>query len=372
MGIGQAFKLPSSPLLQFTSSSFGADPEGFLVGAGNKVVCPETVGIKPGGQRLAADGAQLELHLIPGSCRAYVVDDLRRALWEARGTASGGLSFRIPAAIRTPAASRRAFPPSALTCGCEPDWSAYTLKNNLSNPPDFHHHPWRYGGGHIHVGCGTRTREWYPLMVLAWDTTAGLLDVMASPDPVLSAKRRKLFGKAGSFREQKWGVEYRVLENTWLRSPKLFYAHTSLMRITMRLLSTTAGSALCSALIQRLGHSVREAINECDQSAARGLWSIIATELEPLCIQNASHSSPQEGKRRIFSVEPLLSKYPELLDKHILPKLQPWSEEPDWRAWALDTTPPQFETMSTTHAGFCKGGLDEYMPHYKELEYFRD
>lgn len=359
MGIGPTFKLPSSspPYLR----SFGADPEGFLVDSAGRICCPEAFGIKPEGSKLlSADGAQLELHPMAGTCRAYVTDSLRVALFQAKGAAhSQNVTFKIPAAVRTPAMHRKVFSPSALVCGCEPDWSAYTLKNTLSNPPDFRRHPWRYGGGHIHVGLDKRT-EWFPAIVLMWDMTAGLFDVIAAPDPLVSARRRRLFGKAGSFREQPWGIEYRTPENSWLRSPKLFYAHTSLVKRALELLGTDQGRALCSKLIPKYGRSVQEIINSCDQKAARVLWADIAPQLEAL----GGGRNPSTGL--FYSMESWISEYPKLLDKYILPNLQPWSEEPDWGAWRLDEENPVFGTINVVHAGFCRGGLDEYLEYYDE------
>lgn len=99
--------------------------------------------------------------------------------------------------------------PQACHFGCEPDFNAYTKSVNRKpkGPPTL-----RSAGGHIHI-----------------ETSLDILEVVKAMDLFFSCPmikydkdvdRRKLYGKAGAFREKSYGVEYRTPSNFWCSDDK--------------------------------------------------------------------------------------------------------------------------------------------------------
>lgn len=70
---------------------------------------------------------------------------------------------------------------------------------------------------HIHVGYpNTNVEE--SLSIVKWmDVFLGVPSLLLDPDE----ERRKLYGKAGCFRLQPWGVEYRVLSSYMMSDDNL-------------------------------------------------------------------------------------------------------------------------------------------------------
>lgn len=108
-------------------------------------------------------------------------------------------------------------PKENLELGCEPDYNAYTGKENPR--PDAEGKCFRTAAGHIHIGWTEGVDPTDPghmeaccLLTKALDTTIGLVSVvMEGPN-----KRRDLYGKAGAFRPKSYGMEYRVPSNWWI------------------------------------------------------------------------------------------------------------------------------------------------------------
>jgi hypothetical protein len=97
----------------------------------------------------------------------------------------------------------------ALEFGCEPDSNVYLRKNNL--PPESTTNL-RCCGGHVHVGYNNPNQETSEHIIRALDITLGLDSVILDKD----TERKKLYGKAGTFRFKDYGVEYRTLSNFWI------------------------------------------------------------------------------------------------------------------------------------------------------------
>lgn len=97
----------------------------------------------------------------------------------------------------------------AKTFGCDPDFNAYTLMQNRSCDANTN---LRSAGGHIHVGYKDPNFEDNIRLVKAMDLFLGLPSLLLDTD----TERRKMYGKAGAFREKSYGMEYRVLSNFWI------------------------------------------------------------------------------------------------------------------------------------------------------------
>jgi len=99
----------------------------------------------------------------------------------------------------------------ALVFGCEPDFSAWSLMENVNpmvrlkdlNPG------LRSCGGHIHVGAKVDHVQ----LVRLLDLHLGVPSVILDKDK----ERRKLYGRAGAHRKKPYGVEYRALSNFWIK-----------------------------------------------------------------------------------------------------------------------------------------------------------
>jgi hypothetical protein len=111
-------------------------------------------------------------------------------------------------------------PANVKILGCDPDWNANTGKVNPKPPGD---KPMRTGAGHIHIGFLENELE-YPEETEHFNSCCDLvqrLDYVLFPQSMLwdgDNTRRKMYGEPGSFRPKKYGLEYRVLSNAWLRN----------------------------------------------------------------------------------------------------------------------------------------------------------
>ena len=96
--------------------------------------------------------------------------------------------------------------------GCDPDFSCYTEKQNptpaLLNPY------LRSAGCHFHLGYANPSVAKGIELIKYMDMFLGIPSILMDTD----IDRRNLYGKAGSYRFQKWGVEYRVLSSYFISS----------------------------------------------------------------------------------------------------------------------------------------------------------
>lgn len=248
---------PTRPLL-------GSDPEIVLVSSKTGkmrragMFLPETLDPKNVASyshqkqgKIHIDGMLAELNPEPVHCREWVLDRLRvclMSIYEALESKDVDLSAK--AVIHIPKITREKASKEELELGCEPDYNAYTGKANIL-PINAEQKSFRTGGGHIHLsknsnsgrfekygndfipnhskvvfGVKGRKREivdtYEPIieeLVTVLDYMCGLPCVILDEDD--AAKRRKLYGQAGSYRIPEHGIEYRVLSNFWMRHPAL-------------------------------------------------------------------------------------------------------------------------------------------------------
>lgn len=112
-------------------------------------------------------------------------------------------------------------PEEARILGCEPDFNAYTGREN---PKPEAETPFRTGAGHIHVGFTKVNDPRSASHMQDCRLLAAVMDnVLAVPSILFDDdnERRTLYGKAGAFRPKTYGMEYRTLSNKWLSDPKL-------------------------------------------------------------------------------------------------------------------------------------------------------
>lgn len=106
---------------------------------------------------------------------------------------------------------------NAQTFGCEPDFNAYTGRENAA--PASSDKTLRSGGGHIHIGYADPEESTNRTIIRAMDLFLSIPLVITEPDN----KRKELYGKAGCYRPKKYGVEYRTISNYYCNSRKMIY-----------------------------------------------------------------------------------------------------------------------------------------------------
>ena len=107
--------------------------------------------------------------------------------------------------------------PQARLFGCDPDFNCYTMKENRR--PRLRNPNFRSAGFHIHIGYDNHNLKTSVQLVKYLDLFLGVPSILFDTD----TSRRSLYGKAGCFRLQPWGVEYRVLSSKMLDYSDMVY-----------------------------------------------------------------------------------------------------------------------------------------------------
>ncbi len=168
----------------------------------------------------------------------------------------------------------------AMQFGCDPDWNAYGDRDipQPRPPVDPAIYPYRHAGGHIHVGdvyykkkssTSYFTDETYDKVELIklLDLLVGVPSVLIDRDPG-NIMRRRIYGRAGSYRIQSHGVEYRSLSNFWLTSPALYSLVSGLSRAALDYWMSGLTKDVLSIVPARY---VRKAIDKNDATLARSI-----------------------------------------------------------------------------------------------------
>lgn len=107
--------------------------------------------------------------------------------------------------------------PGAMEAGCSPDFNIYTLKPSELNP---FAQPWRFAGGHIHIGLKPRKNglaideEYASQFVRRLDRGLGRY-LHALNRRMGQTVRDQVYGKLGTIRFKPYGFEYRTPSNLW-------------------------------------------------------------------------------------------------------------------------------------------------------------
>lgn len=208
-----------------SSITVGADPELFLA----KQFMPiSSVGLIGGSKESPAplgregffiqeDNVAVEFNIPPAKNLEEFVESITWSLDTIRKTLNdNGFSMRI-----TPSeyfATRELETPQAQSFGCDPDYNAWTGKENPK--PHATESNLRTCGGHIHIGWENPDQD-NPLfrrkVIQSMDLYLGVPSITMD----MNWKRRELYGKAGAYRAPSYGVEYRTLSNFWLMRKEL-------------------------------------------------------------------------------------------------------------------------------------------------------
>lgn len=148
----------------------------------------------------------------------------------------------------------------ALEFGCEPDFNAYTGKENKT--PSLNKSKFRFAGGHVHLGLeGGYSKTDVQEIIKCMDLFLGVPSILMDGD----SERRKVYGDAGRFRYKDYGAEYRTLSNFWIKDKASFISDMSKRAVDFY--------AKRGALSSELQVKVRNTINNSDVMEAAKLCS---------------------------------------------------------------------------------------------------
>jgi hypothetical protein len=203
----------------------GADPEVFVVHNGKPVSAHDMI---PGTKdephpvdngAVQVDGMALEFNIDPADTRDEFVRNVSSVMRSLDAMIPENHELLIEAVATFPKKYIDDQPEKAKELGCEPDYNAYTKRQNPRPNAAVN---FRTAAGHIHIGWGEGFDTADPKHFDICCHVVKELDwFLAMPARMIekgtaATKRRKLYGAPGAFRPKSYGVEYRVLSNFWL------------------------------------------------------------------------------------------------------------------------------------------------------------
>lgn len=171
--------------------------------------------------------------------------------------------------------------------GCDPSEDAWNLTKK-SRVIDASLHPWRYGGGHMHVSGSELLAEEPILAIRCLSITAGCAAIAFSDVPDLEKARTFEYGVPGNFRRQRYGrknpfgpeyafgVEYRTTSNRWCSDWNLAEKVFNWAEIGIR---DVFEGGLHKDLLENLGEYAQVAILECNQNLAEEVLEYISERI---------------------------------------------------------------------------------------------
>jgi len=212
-----------------TKILIGADPELFLwsnrsggyISAHDKLPGTKQEPHKVACGAVQVDGTAAEFNIDPAATAQEFYVNCKTVIAELKSMVPDYTLKTVPYVKYNKSYFDRIVPDYAKALGCDPDYNAW--ERTLNAPPDATG-SLRTASGHVHIGwtdgadpfseahfatCVALTKQmdyYLGIMSLEWD-----------PDPT----RRSLYGQAGAFRPKPYGVEYRVLSNSWLNRMSL-------------------------------------------------------------------------------------------------------------------------------------------------------
>lgn len=167
------------------------------------------------------DGMALEFNTDPASTAEEFLDNVQTVMAQLEAMLPDDLVLALDPTATFTKAHFDLQPEEAKELGCEPDFNAYTMKEN---PRPDNTTTMRTASGHVHIGfcegADPQSEEHMlrcSLLVKQLDAWLGVPSLLYDKDQ----KRRTMYGAPGAFRPKPYGVEYRVLSNRWLSSPDL-------------------------------------------------------------------------------------------------------------------------------------------------------
>jgi hypothetical protein len=236
-------------LPSFHELTLGCDPEIFVsyevgkvrkrrVVVGSEAILPPN-DPKRTAARLVRDGVQVELHPDYSWCRANLSNSIQacfRQLDIAVKTASKRLNLDLKvdfrSVVRLSKGDLAKMSPETRQLGCQPSKNVYGRKHIQKDGTKY---LIRSAAGHIHLGSEALTKGKidHEKLIKIMDVLVGNTSVMIDRDQ-LAAERRKVYGRAGEWRVQPHGIEYRTLSNFWLHNYRLMSLVTGLAKTAFK------------------------------------------------------------------------------------------------------------------------------------------
>lgn len=253
--------------------------------------------------KLYFDGIQAEMGFSHSQCRENIIDNIKKIVYKVKDIIGEPHKMVMSPAVKVKKDIIRKAHPEARIFGCMPDWNAYTLTTNTPEM-DASRHPYRYAGGHIHLGWSSpylkEGNAEYELVKRPENhiRTIRFLDLMVSLITLSldnadgSKQRRDKYGKAGCFRPTPYGIEYRTPSCWWLRSPATTSLVMGLGRLAWSLLTWNLDGRFRD-IVGAADEDVRGIVNEGDTKSAYEIWkrmrpylALMGTRSNPLNLNN--------------------------------------------------------------------------------------
>lgn len=194
----------------------GSDPEVFLLDEHNNPISvigligadkwnPLQMFDMPEGFTLQEDNVAMEFGIPPAASAEEFYRHIDMVMKESLKYVATGIKFSKVSCLMFP--KEQMEHPLAHVFGCEPDFNAWTQKENPRPKPA--HEFLRSAGGHIHIE--TLDDPWWT--VKKADLYIGVPLVLMEGEE--GHKRKAAYGKAGACRVKAYGVEYRSPSNWW-------------------------------------------------------------------------------------------------------------------------------------------------------------
>ena len=222
--------------MKIKNVTVGADPELFIINTKtNQVV--SAIGIIPGEKgkpytKGMPKGFGVELDCILGEFNIPPCTSLNDFVgfiqymknWIRNWVKQYDTNLDICCKASMPVPEDQLLDPRANEIGCMSDYNAYTEREN--DKPNGYPNNTRVSGFHIHVGYSNPDFDTSIKLIKFFDLCCGVPSMLYDDDTF----RRTLYGKAGSFRLPKYGVEARCLSSFMLNDEylPLIYKQTML------------------------------------------------------------------------------------------------------------------------------------------------
>ncbi len=250
----------------------GSDPECFLFNKIGELV--SSIGIIPGSKEhptktangyILPDNITAEFNSVPADNAEDFIRNHQLILKDLNDLISP-LDLQLNFIASVVADESLLSDPAARQAGCSIDYNAWSC--GVNETPDYSNSNVRAAGGHLHISfdqASDTSDDYRTKFVRALDLVLGVPSVLYDDD----VERRKLYGKAGSFRPKIWeagdpydGVEYRTLSNFWLRSEELMrWAFNGVKRVYENLEEL-------SSLAESLSDDIIDSINNSNKAKA--------------------------------------------------------------------------------------------------------
>lgn len=283
---------PKGKIENIVSVSLGCDPEFFfsrqgkIIGA-EKVINQKT-GLEVGGAtKVIVDGVQCELNPETSTCRQSLARNIGYCFQKLAATLDKETKIDFSSTIKITKEELDTLSDEAKIFGCAPSKNTKKANEDIVKLKDPSTYLYRSAGGHIHLGFSPKYDTEKLVSVL--DVLVGNTCVLIDRDES-NIERRKVYGRAGEYREPEYGLEYRTLSNFWLRSYPLMSFVFSLARYSVRMVASSTNSNDFAGYLLSLVDidKVHAAINNNDFDLAYENF----VSIQPALFESSPHNDP--------------------------------------------------------------------------------